>query len=133
MRGERLESLGWADLMRRLAHNVASIVDKEIELAKQEARDDISQTVRGASMLAVGAVLLLTAWISFVIAVIFALANVMDAWLAAVVVGVFFLIVGGIIAFVSKSRLQVDPLHKTRETLREDVGWVKRKTTLSEK
>ena len=133
MRGERLESLSWADLMRRLANNVASIVDKEIELAKEEAHEDISHTIRGASMLIVGVVFLLTAWISFVVAGILALSIVIDNWLAAIIVGVICLIVGAILALVSKSRLPLSPLQKTRESLREDVGWVKRQTISSEK
>ncbi len=131
MRGESLEAMSWADLLRRLAHNFASIVDKQIELVREEARENISQTVRGATMLIVGAILLLTAWMSFVVAGILALSRLMDSWLAALIVGIFFLVIGAIVALVGRARLRLAPLQKTRESLREDLGWVRRQTISS--
>jgi uncharacterized membrane protein YqjE len=126
MMGGSLESLGWADLLRRLANNVASIVDREIELARREARSNVSAMARAATMLITGAIVLLLGLASFVVALIFALSRVMDDWLAALVVGVVLLIIGAILAYFGKQRLQLAPLERTRETLREDVEWVKK-------
>lgn len=131
MRNETLESLGWGDLIRRLASNIASIVDLQIELVKEEARENISQTLRGAAILLVGAFLLLTAWISFIVAGILALARLMDDWLAAATVGIVFAIVGAVLTALGRARLTVRPLEKTRESLTEDIGWIKRHTTSS--
>ncbi|MBI2955654.1 MAG: phage holin family protein [Chloroflexi bacterium] len=126
MRAERIEGLGWADLIRRLANNVALIVDKQIDLAKEEAREDFSHALRGAMLAIVGAVLLLSAWVSFIVTGIFLISRAMPDWLAALIVGIFFLVVGVLVLLIGKARLQVKPLAKTRESLREDVEWVKR-------
>ncbi len=126
MHGESLESLSWADLLRKLAHNVASIVDREVELLREEARENAGQMFRAGTMLAVGLVLLLMAVMSFLVAIIFALSLVIKGWLAALIIGAILAIIGGIVTFFGKGRLQLAPLEKTRESLREDVEWVKR-------
>lgn len=133
MHQESLGSLGWADLMRRLANNLASILDKQIDLVKEEVRENMSQTVRGAAILIVGGVLLLIALICFVVAGIFALSRVMDDRLAALFVGIVFLIFGAALALIGRARLQMKPLEKTRESFREDVEWVRRQPISSER
>ncbi len=126
MHGESLENLGWADLLRKLAHNVATIVDREVELLREEARENAGQMFRAGALLMVGLVLLMLAVASFLVALIFALSLVIKGWLAALIIGVILAFIGAIIALFGKQRLQVAPLEKTRESLREDVEWVRR-------
>jgi len=125
MRLAELSQASTTDLIRRLVNNISGLVDREIVLAKEEAKQDMRSSLTSAVLMISGAVLLFIGVISLVVAGILALALVLPGWLAAVIVGVFFLVVGAFIALIGKSKLATKPLEKTRESLREDVLWAR--------
>ncbi len=129
----KLEALTIGDLMRKLLNNIALLVDKEVELARQEAKENVSQMVGGIGLLVGGAVLLLTAFICLVVAAILALSAIMPGWLAAVLVAIFLIIVGALLAIVGRSRLVSKPMGITVATFKEDLKWVRRQMTSSAK
>jgi protein-S-isoprenylcysteine O-methyltransferase Ste14 len=82
-----------------------------------------------AKRLAVAAVLALLGISLLLVAVVFALAHVMPAWLAALALGVLLLVVGGAIGLVAwRGRLRA-PLAATRKHVKEDLEWAKEHLT----
>ena len=123
------------DLARRLADTTSELVHKEIELAKQEAREDVRQNIRAGVILGVGAVLLLFAVICLLGAIVAgtSAATGWPLWVCALLWFALFAIVGAIALLVGKQRLQLRPLGRTRTEMKETVEWVKQRLTPPEK
>ena len=126
-----LKSAQTADLVRRLIDNVQTLLDKQIELAKQELREDLRQLLGAAKSLGIGAALLLLAGICFFNFLFLAIDTLLPrwGWVAALVVTLLFAIVGGLLANKGKDQVKVQPLARTRETLKEDAEWAKHRLT----
>jgi uncharacterized membrane protein YqjE len=129
LQGETIRTLSTGELIRRLSNNVSGIVDREITLAKEEAREDARQVGVGAGLLVAGGLFLYTALVGLVIAAIYAISPEISPVTAALVVTAIFAVLGVIFALVGRSRLQVQPLERTRETLKEDVEWARHQAT----
>jgi len=125
MRTAEMSRASTIDLVRRLVNNISGLVDSEIELAKQEAREDISKTLTSAVLLIAGGALLAIGLICIVVAIILALALILPGWASALIWAAFFLLVGGILTLIGKNKLVTRPLKRTRETLREDIEWAR--------
>ena len=87
------------------------------------------QMIRASAILIGGAILLFIALIGFVVAIILALSLIMPGWLAAVIVGIVFAIIGAGLALCGKGRIPTQPMQQTRETLQEDPEWRKHPMT----
>lgn len=122
----RTESTG--ELIRRLSHNVSEIVNREVTLVKEEARADVRQIGVSASMLVVGGLSLYTALVALVVAAVLAIAPTLTPITVALVITAIFAALGAILALIGWSRVKVQPLEKTRESLKEDVEWAKNQT-----
>jgi formate hydrogenlyase subunit 3/multisubunit Na+/H+ antiporter MnhD subunit len=132
--GQRNGSI--ADLTRRVSQDASGLVRAEIDLAKAEITKQVATAAAGGGMLAVAAYLGATAFAVFVATVILALSTTMDAWLAALIVGIALVIIASIIALIGRSRLRagtppVPP--ETVQRVKEDVQWVKEHATSGEK
>ena len=75
-------------LLRDLTHDVADLVRSEIALARAETAEKVSQAGTAIASIAVGAVFGLAALIIVLQAVVMALAEVLEPWLASAIVGV---------------------------------------------
>lgn len=133
MQQEKMGAMTTGELIGRVLNNVALLTEKEIELAKLEARENVSQMVGSVVLLVGGAVLLLVAFVCLIVAGILALSAIMPGWLAAVLVGVFLAIVGLVLALIGRGRLTTKPLSRTLETLKEDFRWARQQLIPSEK
>ena len=129
MQETEFRRMGTGDLVRRLINNVSSLVDREAELAKEEVRQDAVQVGTGAGALILGGLMIYTAVATLIVALILALASALQPWAVALIVAAVFLVIGAIVAFVGYRRVQVQPLARTRQTVREDVQWVKAQMT----
>lgn len=118
------------ELLRELSQHTGDLVRKEMELAKSELREKgkaagiAGGMFGGAGVIAVYGVGALTA------AAILGLAIVLDAWLAALVVGVGYLAVAGILALIGKKKVEqaTPPVpEQAIESSKEDVEWTKQR------
>jgi uncharacterized membrane protein YqjE len=125
------DQLGIPELVRRLADTTGQLVHKQIELAKQEAREDLRQTIRGVLFIAAGAVLLLFAVVCLLIGLTAATAQLLGwaLWAAALLWLVLFAIVGVVCLLLGKRRIRTQPLSRTRATLEEEREWVRQRLT----
>ena len=117
-------SLG--ELFGELTSDVGLLFRKEVELAKVEAREELTRAGRAAGMFGVAG---LGGWMAalFVsLGLAWLLDQAMNTALAFALVGV----VWGLVALVLAKRAQremaaVKPLPQTVESIKEDVQWVK--------
>jgi hypothetical protein len=116
-----------AELFSDLARDFSRLFRHEIELAKAEATQKVGALGIGVGMVAAGG---LIAWAGFLVllaAAVLGLSKVIEPWLAAVIVGVVVLVIGGILLFVGKNRLNSDNLvpRRTIRSIKDDAEWAK--------
>lgn len=119
------------DLVRRLVENIQTLVDKQVLLVKQELREDLGQLAGAAKTLGIGAALLLLAGICFFNFLFLAIDTFFPrwGWFAALVLMLVLAVLGGLMANKGKGQVKVQPLVRTRETLKEDAEWAKHRLT----
>lgn len=114
------------ELMRSIAGDTATLVRKQIELAKQEAVEGVRAKVMAAAALGVAAVLGLIALTFLGVTMAAALRIVWPAWLAWIVTAGTFLLLAGAIAAIGVSRMKSGGVgEETKRTVKEDVRWAK--------
>ncbi len=138
--GSDIDSL--PSLFGRLGDNVMQLVDTKLSLMKVELKEDASVYARHGVMIAVGAVVAIIGFalvniaVGCFVALLFASDNPNAAvqkygptsyGLGFLITGVVYLVVGGIIAYMGKSRLaKFDPApERSIEELRKDKQWLK--------
>ena len=119
-----------AELLRQLSQRTGDLVHKEMELARAELREKgkaaglAGGMFGGAGLVALYAVGALTA------AAILALATALDGWLAALIVGLVYLAVAGVLALTGKKKVEqaTPPMpEQAIDSSKEDVEWTKRR------
>ncbi|MGE5514794.1 MAG: phage holin family protein [Bacteroidota bacterium] len=114
-------------LFSELTQETMSLFRKEIQLARSELTDKARQAGRGAAEVAVGAVLLLVAVGALAAAAILGLAQVVQPWLAALIVAGVLLVIGGIVVANGLSNVRTGNLapRRTMDSLRDNTRWAK--------
>ncbi len=125
--GGRLTELSTLELVSRLARTASRLVTREAELAKVEARADIAATVEMARRLAVAAVAGLVGVTMLFVALAFALTAWLPGWAAALIIAAAVLAVAAVAAMSGWGRRVRTPLARTRESVKEDLEWVKQR------
>ncbi|MBI2755580.1 MAG: phage holin family protein [Chloroflexi bacterium] len=142
-----------AELIGRLVNDGSELIDKQIELAKQEVKDDLGEVVATAKTgaiaagLALAAGLLATIWLFTAVIWFFnwlgekllGLAGL--GWLGASLGWLIGLIIVAVLGWISYRTIMrtvrrgksIRPLARTRTTLKEDLEWVRQLRTPSAK
>jgi len=118
-------SLG--ELVGDIGTDLSKLFRQEVELAKTEIREEATKAGKAASMFGgAGFAGAMTA-VLLSLALVFALANVMDAGWAALIVGVLWAAAGAVMFVTGRSRMrEVTPTpEKTIQTLKEDARWAR--------
>jgi len=124
------------NLFGRLGDDVMQLFNSQLALFKVEIKEEANAYARGATMIAIGAVIatvgfaLLNVAIAFAVSTLFAQANFSQPAsyaLGFVVTGGFYLVVGAIVVMLTKSRLSKQDLvpQRTVQELRKDKQWLK--------
>lgn len=116
------------ELFSRLSEQSSRLIRSEIELAKAELSRKAKAGAIGAGLLAGAALFGFFAFAVLITTVILALSNVLEPWLAALIVAVVLLVVAGILALLGKKSLDkgVPPTpERTTENVKQDVQAVK--------
>ena len=116
------------ELVSRLSEEMSSLVRGELELARLELTEKVKHTGKGAGAFGAAGLVALYGLGALIATAILALAYVMDAWLAALLVGVALLIVAGAMALFGKQQVSEGvPMRPERatENLRRDMEAVK--------
>jgi hypothetical protein len=122
--GQNLRSRPIGELMSTFTHDTARLLSQEIELARAEVGIQAKRAGKGAAFFGAAAVVALAGLGALTACAILALAEVLDGWLAALIVGAALLAVGGILALAGRARIkEVAPPVPERalEGVRRDV------------
>jgi hypothetical protein len=115
------------EIMRSIATDSATLVRKEMELARHEIVEAVSARIQAALAAATAGVLGLMALAFFALAAAAGLDNVMRPWASRLVVaGAFAVLAVGALAFgaLRAKRAPLAP-EETKRTVKEDVEWAK--------
>jgi len=118
------QSLG--ALFSQLANDSTTLIRQEIALAKAEVRQSVRQTTNGAAKLGAAAAMATVGALVLTAFLVLLLGDLLDNyWLSALIVGVVFLLIGGILAMSGMRKLKAVQLapENTLATLREDKAW----------
>jgi uncharacterized membrane protein YqjE len=119
-----------AELLRQLSHQTGDLVRHEMELAKAELREKTKAAGLGAGMFGGAALVALYAVGALTACAILALATLVDAWLAALIVGASYATLAGILALIGRKKLdQATPPvpEQAIESSKEDLEWTKQR------
>jgi len=125
--GERVKAeRSMAGLVSDLAAEAILLIRQEMTLLKTELSEKFSQAGQGIGLLVAGGVLAFSAWLVLLAAAVLGLALVLPPWLAALIVGLAVLAIGGVLLFIGKKRLEPGSLvpQRTLRSLREDQTWL---------
>lgn len=128
-----------ADLIRRLIDDANGLIELQIRLAKLEAKENLWAALGGGKSLGIAAgigVLTLIGLVMFVISGLAALAHLIlpagilenifgSIWFWALVFTVATGVAAAMFALRGIRQVKISPLEKTRETLREDLEWLR--------
>jgi uncharacterized membrane protein YqjE len=117
------ESQSLPELVGGLANDITKLIRGEVQLAKTEVNEKVSQATSGAAMLAAGGIIAFSGFLILLLAAVFALANVVEPWLSALIIGAVVLIVGAVVLMKGKSNLSANNLkpERTIHSVKRDV------------
>ena len=114
-------------LLSALAREASRLFRQEIALARAELAGKLGQLGVGAAEMIIGGFIVYGGFLALLTAAVLGLAQVLQPWLAAVVVGVVTVVVGA--GVVLKGRRDVGPRglipDRTMRTLRDDAEWAR--------
>jgi MFS family permease len=117
-----------AELVRQLSDQTTTLVRQEIELAKAEMTAKGKQVGIGAGAFGAAGVVGLYAVGAITACLILALSTAVAGWLAALIVGVVYAAIAGVLALVGKKKAQAGapPVpERAISSTKEDVEWAK--------
>jgi hypothetical protein len=123
-RDERSLGQLFGDLSRQLS----TLVRQEIDLARTEVTTKAGAATRDAALIGAGGALAYAGLLVLLGAVVLLLVEAgLDAWLAALIVGIIVAAIGGFLVMRGRSGLQNADLAPTRtiDTLKDDAEWAK--------
>lgn len=121
------EEPSFGGLVSQLTFETTSLFRKEIELAKSEIRQKLSQAGSGLVAIGIGGVILFCGIQALVAAAILGLALYVDWWVSALIVGVVVAVIGAIVLKSGIAKLKTENLmpRRTIGTLRENTNWAR--------
>jgi MFS family permease len=117
-----------AELVRQLSDQTTTLVRQEIELAKAEMTAKGKQVGIGAGAFGAAGLVGLYAVGAITACLILALSTAVAGWLAALIVGVVYAAIAGVLALVGKKKTQAGapPVpERAISSTKEDVEWAK--------
>jgi uncharacterized membrane protein YqjE len=115
------------EVLQGIAGNLEEIIRAEFQLARTEVKEEASKARKPAVLMGAGFVVILYAFGLILLAIVYALSNVIAPWMAAFIVGAVLGVFG--IAFVSAGKNKMKQVNavpkRTAETLKENVEWAK--------
>ncbi|HEY8509022.1 MAG TPA: phage holin family protein [Steroidobacteraceae bacterium] len=116
-------------LLRRLADDVTDLLRKELALATSEVSQTVETTRSGLVSLAAGGGVLFAGLLFLLGAATAALAQIMDLWLASLIVGAVVTLIGLIMVASGRKKMKPDrlKLERTRDSLRSDAHLMSRR------
>jgi hypothetical protein len=116
------------DLLKELSDHTTTLVQQEIALAKAELAAKGKQAGMGAGMFGGAGLFGVFAFAAVTTCIIAVLESPLSLWLAALIVGVVYAAVAGVLALQGRNKVRdaVPPIpEQATESVKEDVQWAK--------
>jgi hypothetical protein len=126
--GDDLRDRPIGDLLKQLSEQTTTLVRQELELAKAEVSEKGKKAGAGAGMFGGAGVSALLGLGAITAAAITLLDNAMSTPLAALIVGVVWFAIAGVLALQGRNQVQeaTPPVpEQATESVKEDVQWAK--------
>ena len=117
-----------AELLKEFSDQATTLLRKEIALAKVEVAEKGKKAAVGAGMFGGSGVFGFYAFGALTACVILALATAVASWLAALIVGVVYAAIAGVLALRGKAQVKraAPPVpEQAVDSTKEDLEWVK--------
>ena len=121
------------DLLNTVKQEGANLAKQEVRLAKAEMTEKAKDVGIGAGMFGGAGYVAHLASLALMATIIFALAEVMAAWLAALIVTVVYAAIAGVLAMKAKKKIKqagppipeqtVESVKQTIQTVKEEAAW----------
>jgi len=120
------EEPGLGELFATLSNQASQLFRQEVQLAQAEMTNKAMRAGKNVALVVLGAVTAQGAFLAIIAALILALAQVMDAWLAALLVGIGLAVVAALLVQGGLKKLkEIDPApRQTIQTMRENKEWL---------
>ena len=124
---ERRDLESTPGLLRRLADDIGTLFAQEINLLKAETTRSIGDMKAAVISLAVGGAVAFLGLIFLLLAAVYGLSNVVEPWLAALIVGGVVTLIGIIMLATGRSKLEPSNMapRRTAASLRKDTEMIK--------
>jgi len=116
------------ELVSKLSQEVSELIRDELRLAQVEVSGKAKKAGVGVGLLGTAGIIALYGVAVLIATAILALALVLDAWLAALIVGVVLLVIAGVAGLLGKNRVAeaAPPVPSDAiESVKKDVAAVK--------
>jgi uncharacterized membrane protein YqjE len=116
-------------VLHDIVGNVQEIIRAEVRLAKTEVKEELRKAKAAGALIGVGAVLLLLSVLFVLLALVYALSEVLPPWGAALIVAGSLALIAMVCLGVGAKRAKaVHAPQLTAATLKENVEWAKQLT-----
>jgi hypothetical protein len=114
-------------LLRRLVDDIGMLFAQEVELLKAETSRSIGGMKAATMSIAMGGAVLFLGLLFLLLAAVYGLSNVVDPWLAALIVGGVVTVIGAIMLAAGRSKLEPASMapRRTVASLRKDTQMIK--------
>jgi uncharacterized membrane protein YgdD (TMEM256/DUF423 family) len=114
-------------LLRRLVGDAATLFAQELALLKAETSESIRELKAATMSIAIGGAVLFAGIIFLLLAAVYGLSNVMDPWLAALIVGGVVTLIGIVMLATGRGKLEPAAIapRRTAASLRKDTEMIK--------
>jgi Flp pilus assembly protein TadB len=118
------------DLVKLVTEQVSTLVRDELKLAQLEMTQKAKKAGSGAGMMGGGGLIALYGVACLIACAIIAISHVLQAWLSALIVGAFLLIVAAVAAMTGRKRMRqgTPPVpHEAMESVKIDVATLRQR------
>lgn len=114
-------------LLRRLVDDVGILFAQELALLKAETSRSIGDMKAATASIAIGGAVLFMGLLFLLLAAVYGFSNVVDPWLAALIVGGGVTLIGAIMLARGRSKLEPAAMapRRTAASLRKDTEMIK--------
>ncbi len=116
------------DLIRNLASDLSSLLGKEMQLAKSEIRESVSEVQTAVGAIATGTAISMAGLVILLMSGVYGLSNVVEPWLAALIVGAVALLVGYIMVHSAKEKMSASSIvpDRTLDSAKKGIDTLER-------
>ena len=115
-----------AQILQEIVSHISEIIRSEIRLATTEIKQDLAERAKAVTYVIIAGVLILYGGGFALLGVVYAMATIWPAWLSAIAVGAVTGIVGIVLFFIGRGKMnQRLEVNMTTKTSEDNLRWLK--------